>query len=179
MKQHQICEQDQLELDELRADLKDVRMVLGLKQEEVAARAGRSIDFIARQEQVQRISSQLSSLQRWAGAYDMRVEFGLEDFWLHSHDDSEMLTLFTMSRRFDADDWARLWVVSALRVLRLKRQLSPLTVARSIGATTGEAVTRWELEGHDPLVNRVFIHARAVQTRLTMQLWHRKDWKFG
>ena len=173
-----VDEQDAAELARVRAELTAWRQQLGMPLELLSESLGRNKEFVSSLEKGRRDSPYVASLQLWAGGLGMRVEFGLENFWLHSHADREMLALFAMSRPWGADEMGRLWLLAALSTWRQLQGVSLAHVATGLGMTQ-DAVRRWELESTDPVLKRAMATARMCGTRLTMSLWRRPDWTFG
>lgn len=175
---YQINASDSAEVESIRLMLREIREDNGETHQQVAARLGKEPDFIFDRENRRRDSPHLSSLQLWASAFDLRLEVNINNFWMHAWNEPEMQALYAMSRPFDAAPMLRLWTVSALGCWRRRLGIS----AREAGVRMGlspDAVTRWELESHDPLVNRMMVQARATGTWITFRLWHRDDWIFG
>lgn len=171
---------DRFELTLLRLELQRVREERGETCAQVEDRMGGGYcHFIYHQELGRSPSTKLSTLQRWAGAYDLRLEFQLQGFWLYSWDDAEMLSLYTMSRGFDAHSWQRLWLVAALRALRLRQGVSATEMAGRLGVTRRTTVTWWEVSSTDPFVQRVQQQARVLGSQVRLQLWGRDGWRFG
>jgi len=170
--------QDLDELDMLRNTLIIRRKALRVPLQQVSVALGRNEEFLSSLEKGRRDSPRLSSVQLWAKALRMRVEFSIDNFWLHAHVDKEMLALWSMSRPWDGDDWARLWLVSALAQWRVRQRVSFHHVATELGMSV-DAVRRWEIESTDPVLKRVMVAARACGTRVRMSLWERDDWTFS
>lgn len=172
--------EDIAELEAIRTKLTQARRVAGIGAGALSHKIGRATDFISRMERGVRDSPHMSSLQQWAGGLDMRVEFGVENFWLHAHGDQEMLALWAMSRQWGShgDAMLRLWLPAALRMLRIRKGISSDNVAMLLGLTPG-AITDWEAMSGDPVVKRAMMQARALGTRVTMTVWHREDWVFS
>lgn len=172
----QVAAEDQVELRNIRTQLTNLRQGSRVSQKQVERRIG-IFNFIKHAEEDRYPYPRLSTLQQWAAAYDLRLEVGLDNFWLHAWSDKEMLALYAMSRRFDAAPMLRLWVVSALRSWRQKVGVDSARLGGMLGIT-GTAVRTWEYESGDPGVDKVLIRARLLGTRVRVRLWSREDWIF-
>lgn len=164
--------------EDVKTALITYRRISGAAAKDLSLAHGRGEQFVYSMEKGLRDSPLLSSIQAWAATLDCRVEFGLENFWLHSHHDAEMATMYLASREWGADAMCRLWLVSALRQWRIKQGVDVEHLAPLLGVTNG-AVRDWEAGASDPVLKRVMVHARALGTRLTMQVWPRSKWTFG
>ena len=153
------------------------RRLLDVSAKELSLRSGRGEGFLYGLENQLRDSPLLSSLQDWAKVLGCRVEFGIENFWLHSHTDREMLTQYTMSRQWGEDVWMRQWLVSALRVWRIKQGMDVEHVAPLMGVSAA-GIRDWESQATDPVLKRLMLQARVLGSRLTLQLWQQEDWNF-
>jgi transcriptional regulator with XRE-family HTH domain len=168
---------DQAAFQQLREQLVQRRRDLGYTSIGASTKIGRGEQFVYGLEKGLRDSPLLSSLQAWAGGLDCRIEFGLQDFWLYVHRDPEMLMLYRTSRQWGADKLMRLWLISALRQWRIKCGIEAEAAAAQLGVTPG-AVRDWENDAGDPVLKRVMLVARTLETRLTMRLWTREQWCF-
>ena len=173
-----VDDSDAAALQGLREQLTARRKDAGVQLEALSEGLGRNKEFVSSLEKGRRDSPYVESLQLWAGGLGLRVEFGLENFWLYSHADREMLALYAMSRPWGADQMGRLWLLAALSTWRQLQGVSLGHVAAGLGMTV-DAVRRWELESTDPVLKRAMATARLCGTRLTMSLWERPDWTFG
>lgn len=171
-------ELDRLELEELRQALIEQRQERGVLAAHASVGAGLPNNFLCHMERSWNVGMQLSTLQKWAGIYDLRVEFMLDNFWMHAWNEPEMQALYAMSRPFDAAPMLRLWLVSALKCWRIRQGITSTDLAEVLKVTRG-GVMRWEADAHDPLVTRCFAQARATGTQLQLRLWRREDWRFG
>lgn len=174
---YQINTSDAIEVESIRLKLKKLREDNGLTHGQLGEKLGKAPDFVFDQENRRRDSPHLSTLQTWASAFDLRLEVNINNFWMHSWNDPEMQALYSMSRPFDAAPMLRLWSVSALGCWRRRMGIAAKEMAVRMGVSS-DAVTRWELDAHDPLMNRMMVQARATGTYITLQLWHRDDWIF-
>lgn len=163
-------------LDELRAGLKQRRLDLGLMLKEVGPRAGREGEFVSMLERGLAPSPEMASLQLWAGALDARIEFGLDGFWDVEHADPQVHWLQEMRRKWGKDAEMRLWLVAAIRSWRVEHQI-PIEVVSEGIRMDRDGAARWEWEATNPLIGRVMVTARLVQTRVTMSLVFKEDWQ--
>lgn len=170
--------EDQREVDQVVAVLREKREQLGITKSRMGLIICGNDDYVKRLETGFYGNSRVSLYQKWAAGLGFRLELGLENFWLHSWPAaSEMCALYAMSRPLDADDMARLWLVEAMRVWRLRHGVGDIQMANVLHVTQG-AVQTWEKDAHDPGIRRTFVHARAAGTRVTWTLWKREDWIF-
>ena len=171
--------QDLEEYAKIRDHLIRERRLSGKSGKELAARTGKGDGFLHGLEKQARDSPLLSTLQEWPPIFGYRIEFGLENFWLHGHSDQEMLTYYAMSRPWDADHrWQRQWLVAALKQWRVKQGVDVEVLAALLGVSSG-AVRDWEESSHDPVLKRAMLQARLLGTRVTMRLWKQDEWTFG
>lgn len=168
---------DREALESLRDQLREQRVQRGLSYESAGALVGRSINFLYEMENL-RSSLKMSSVQLWASIYDMRVEFGVADYWNFTWAHDELHLLYQFSRPFDAAKYQRLWLVSALQAWRERVGVSTHEVAYWLGLKDAHAVSEWERKAADPMMGRVMTQARLVRTSVTMKLWKREDWIF-
>lgn len=172
-------EEDVATLGALRDALRELRQARKLSAYRLSANVGRSDEFVSSLERALSYSPKMSSLQLWASGLDVRIEFGLEHFWLVPHaGSSEMLALYAMSRPWGADDHQRLWLVSALKAWRVNRGIDVAELAPGLG-TDMDSVWRWEYESTDPFIARAMWQARLTGTRVTFTLWRKDEWIFG
>lgn len=165
---------DERELFHLRRELLGWHHATGDTQRDMAARVGRSPNFIYDLEGGKSMPL-LSSLQQWARCFDLRLEPKVTAWGMLEPQKSAMdeyLMLVQMSRPFESDRWVRLQLVSKLVLVRHRMGLSAQDVAGKMGVTKSSVQT-WERTAHDPLVGKVFDYARAVGGRLTFTLWER------
>ena len=167
--------EDAAVLTQLQQVLKERRLALGLKIKEAAEIAGRHPEFVSMLERGLSPSPKLSSLQMWAGALDVRIDFQLDGFWDLEHDDSEMLWLDKMREPWGKDAEMRLWLIAALRAWRIANGIDMDVVAAGIGMHRNGAF-RWEWESTDPLFGRVAATARLMGTVLTMPIVLKEEW---
>lgn len=175
---YEIAASDQVEYDHLVYQLLKERNAREWTAEHTARKAGRGHDFVSQLERGRPDSSTFSSLQAWAMAFDMRIEPKFRNLDMIYVDDKLFRTMFMMSRKFDATDYIGMWVPTALKVWREATGVGVGVVAKRLGISN-DAVARWEKDAADPLIKRVFAHARATGTSLRLELWHRDDWIFG
>ena len=166
------------EIAGLRQRLIGIRLASGKPSSGACEAAGLPAEFMSRLETARRDSPKLSSLQKWAGALDYRVEFRIEDFWLYAHGAQEMLMWYAMSRPWGADAQMRQWLVSALGQWRVKKGMDVEDVAELMGVGVS-AVRDWEADSPDPLLKRAMWQARVTGTRVRLDLWRREDWVYG
>lgn len=169
---------DLAEIERLRQKLITIGNAAGRPVGDICEEAGLSREFISRMIKAKRDSPKISSLQQWAALLDHRIEFGIENFWLHAHGGQEMLVQFAMSRPWGADAHMRQWLVSALGQWRVKMRIDAEELAELMGIRA-EAVRDWEVDAHDPVLKRAMWQARVMRTRVTLDLWRREDWVFG
>lgn len=158
--------------------LRRIRLDAGIGAAPLSRQLGRNEEFISTLERRKNPSPMTSSLQQWAGGLGYRIEFGVENFWMFPHSDSEMRTWYAMSRAWGADKEMRLWLVSALRWWRIRKGIDVTQVAPQL-STDVDSVRRWEFEATDPMVARMFWQARVTGTRVTMQLYAKDEWIYG
>lgn len=171
-------QEDLDEIDRMREKLTQIRMSTGKTSQKICREAGAPSDFIARLEKERRDSPKTSSVQRWAGLLGVRVEFGIDRFWLYAHGGQEMLTVYAMSRQWGADDFQRQWLVSALGQWRVKKRIDVDDLAPLMGVKS-EAIRDWEADADDPVLKRAMWQARMTGTRVTLDVWRREDWIYG
>jgi len=169
---------DRAALESLRDQLRAERERRGLTYESAGALIGRSINFLYEMENL-RSSLKLSSVQLWASIYDMRVEFGLADYWNFTWAHDELHVLYQLSRPFDAANYQRLWLVCALQAWRERLGIHAAEVAYWMNLKDAHSVTEWERKSNDPMLLRVMAQARLTKTSVTMKLWKREDWTFS
>lgn len=169
--------EDRLALESLRDQLRDERRRRGLTYESAGALIGKSINFLYEMENL-RSCLKTSNLQLWASIYDLRVEFGIADYWNFTWAHDEVHLLYQMSRPFDAVKYQRLWLVSGLQAWRERMGIGAHEVAYWLGLKDSHAVTEWERKAADPMLLRAMAQARLTKTSITMKLWKREDWKF-
>jgi len=172
---YMIDAEDAAVLAQLQQALRARRLALGLKIKEAAELAGRHPEFVSMLERGVSPSPKLSSLQMWAGALDVRIDFQLDGFWDLEHDDSEMLWLDKMREPWGKDAEMRLWLIAALRAWRIANGIDMDVVATGIGMHRNGAF-RWEWESTDPLFARAAATARFMGTRLTMPIVLKEQW---
>lgn len=168
---------DFMELEMFRQTLIKERETRGILAAQASVAAGLPNNFLCQVEGLRRPGMQLSTMQKWAAIYDLRVEFVLDNFWMHAWNEPEMQALWAMSRPFDAAPMLRLWLVSALKSWRTRKGISSTDLAKVLKVTRG-GIMRWEADAHDPLIPRCFQQARATGTELKLRLWRREDWSF-
>ncbi len=162
----------------LREHLRQVREERKISAHSLSKKVGRGGEFVSDLEKGRARTPRLSTLQLWASGLDLRIEFGLRDFWLMSHVDREMLTMFTMSRAWGSgDEFMRRWLVLALRTWRVRRSIDVVTLAPQL-CTDNSSVWRWEEDSHDPFIARAMSQARFTGTRVTVSVWSQPDWIF-
>lgn len=171
-------ESDDAALTQLCARLRQVRLDAKVPAATLSRQLGRNEEFVTQLEVRKNKSPLMSSLQQWAGGLDMRIEFGVDNFWMFPHSDSQMRTYYAMSRGWGADDAMRLWLVSALRWWRIRKGIDVTDVAPDL-MTDVESVRRWEYESTDPMMARAMWQARATGTVVTMRLYTRDEWIYG
>lgn len=172
----QVTAEDNAELLKIRTQLINMRQGSRVSQRTLEDRIGIR-NFVKHCEEGRYEYPRLSTLQQWAAIYGLRLEIGLQDFWLHSWSDKEMLALYAMSRPFDAAPMLRMWVVAALRSWRQRLGVASEDLGLLLGIT-GQAVRTWESESGDPGVDKVLVRARLSGTRAEFKLWSREDWIF-
>lgn len=170
-------QQDEMELAQLYAQLRERREHLGVSGYRLALDNGLPTDFVRRLEDQVYANPQVGTLQRWARLFDLRLEVGLENFWLMSWPASTAMGLWAMSRPWGNDAYARLWLVSALRQWRERRGVSEGQMGQLLGVSS-QAVVLWEQDTVDPRLTRMMWQARLSGTRVTFTLWRRDDWIF-
>lgn len=168
---------DRLLLESVVAQLRQERIDQGKLQYALGVEVSGNDDFVVRLESHRHESPRLSAYQRWAHTLGLRVELGVDRFWLHSWSDPEMQAYYAMSRPWGAHDMGRLWLVSAVGLWRRRAGFSDDALGGLLGMT-GDGAARWERDAHDPYVRRVMWQARLTGTRVTMTLWRREDWVF-
>lgn len=169
--------QDQLEIDWVCQELRRRREALGVSAYRLALDNGLSDDFVRRLENQVYPNPHLGSLQQWARLFGLRLEVGLENFWLMSWPASTAMGLWAMSRPWPNDAFARLWLVSALRQWRERRGVGDRAMGDLLGVSA-QAVVLWEQDTVDPRLSRMMLQARLLGTRVTFGLWERGDWVF-
>lgn len=169
-------DEDRVELERLRDQLKAERTQRGWSYRRACQEIGRSRNLLYEMENL-KSALKMSSIQLWASIYGLRVEFQLADFWNFTWPHDEIMLLYQLSRQFDAWDYQRLWLVSALQVWRERMGITSSEVGYWMGVSAG-AVTEWERSTNDPLLLRVMTQARLTKTSVTMKLWKREDWIF-
>lgn len=181
---------DERELFHLRRNLMGWRVIEGLTQAQTAHRLGLSQYALNELEAGSNASNRLSRYQRWAAAFDQRIELELESlpdedgtYWdydspmMCANDDPEVAAMWTMSQRdFQAHTWQRMWIVAALAALRKQLEISSEEMGKRLNVT-GSAV--WAREKHlgDPMIQGLMQYARALGLRLRLRLMDRPDWE--
>jgi DNA-binding XRE family transcriptional regulator len=168
--------EDRAVLEGLRDELKAQRLQRNWTYGHAAAQVDRSHNFLYEMENL-RSGLKMDNLQLWASIYDLRIEFSLDGFWNFVWPHDELTMLYQLSRPFDAKDFQRLWLVSALQAWRERLGITSAEVGYWMGLTAG-AVTEWERTTSNPLMLRAMAQARMVKTSVTMKLWKREDWIF-
>lgn len=182
----ELHEDDEREMFRIRRELVGWHHVTpGFTQENMAKTLGKSTKFIHKLE-TGRVHYHLSSLQIWAGLFDLRVE---PKIWFEMQvGDSppsrtvpqglldEKAALWTMSRPFEAHSWSRLHAVSSLVVARYRLGVKTELLGKRLGIGAS-AVSGWERTSHDPFVSKLFTYARALGGRMVFNLVERRDWK--
>lgn len=172
---YDIHPEDVAALEQLRADLKQRRLDLGLMLKDTGPRVGREGEFVSMLERGLAPSPKMASLQLWAAAVDARIEFDLDGFWDIEHADPQVWWLDTMRAPWGKDAEMRLFLVAAIRSWRVEHQI-PIEVVSEGIAMDRDGAARWEWEATDPLIGRAMVTARLVQTRVTMSLVFKEDW---
>lgn len=167
------------EYTKIRMFLIDQRKLSGKSGAELGREAGKSEGFLHGLERQARDSPLVSTLQAWPQIFGYRIEFGFENFWLHAHSDQEMLTYYAMSRPWGAEhQWQRQWLTAALKQWRIKQGVDAEHLGDLMGISAG-GVRDWEENAQDPVLKRVMLQARSLNTRLTMRLWRQDEWTFN
>lgn len=169
---------DDAAIRDVREQLIKARDDIGISAPKLSARLGRSHDFVRGYEKRTEVAPQLSTMQTIAGGLGLRIEFGVENFWLYPHIDMVMLEQYARSRSWGADLQMRVWLVSALRLWRVRKGLDIAQLAPLL-STDVDTVGRWEDRSTDPLISRAMLQARVTQTRVTMRLYSRDEWIYG
>lgn len=169
--------QDQAEIEKIRDALTAARERSGVSGYQLALGNGLSTDFVRRLENSVYGNPQLGTFQQWARLLGMRLEPGLEHFWMMSWPTSTAVSLWAMSRPWPNDAMSRLWLVSALQQWRERRGISEGQMGQLLGVSA-QAVVLWEQDTLDPRLSRMMAQARASGTRVTLTLWRQDAWMF-
>lgn len=170
---------DEVELERIRIHLWKMRQEAGVSQEYLAKAVGRSEKWLGELEKSIG-HPHLSSLQDWAGFFDLRVQPNLElpDFAgisVPPFIDQQLHVLWSHAKQFDAAPWVRQWCVAELTWERCWRGISAAELSRRMGLSVS-AISGWERDGNDPLVSKIFNYARALGGYMKFDLVKRKDW---
>lgn len=130
-----------------------------------------------------KVKYRLSTLQMWAGVFDLRVQPVIHSWGIPQgaevpplrEQETEML--WRMARPFEAAKWVRMWVASALSLLRLRAGISPPELGERLGVAAS-SIYNWERTAHDPLVSKLFTYARGLGGHITFQLMERRDYQY-
>jgi transcriptional regulator with XRE-family HTH domain len=171
-------EHDALEVQQLREQLRTLRLLRGASQAELERQLGLPREFFSSLERGANPSPLVSTLQSWGRALDVRVEFEVQDLWRFHHGDQEFAAAFRRSRPWGADEAARRFLVVGVRQWRIARQMDVEHLAPLMGQA-GETIRGWESTSQDPLISRVMVQARASGTRVRMRTFTREEWFFG
>ena len=170
---------DAASLMELRLMLRDTRIAANISGYRLSKLLNRNMEFVSNLERTANTSPPfMSSLQAYAAGLDMRVEFGIDNFWMVPHIDKELANRYAASRPWGADEAFRHWFVWAVRAWRISRGIDVMELAPLLG-TDVASVRRWEHESRDPVMSRAMAHARHTGTRVTWRLWRKDEWIFG
>lgn len=178
-KKLELCDEDEQELSRIRKLLISLRQKSGFSHGRLALNAGHSEKWLFELEAGEG-HFRLSSLQDWAGCFDLRIHPNLElpdfaGFEVPHEIDTELQWLWGMAKQFDAASWVRAWSVAELRWERHWRGISAAQLGRDMGLSVS-AVSAWERDGSDPMVSRLMTYARALGGRMTFELIKRRDW---
>ena len=177
----EIHDDDEKELTRIRTQLLGLRNVAGISQQQLSVLAGRSHKWLNELEQAVG-HPHLSSLQQWAGVFDLRLEPKFSDLieWSPNGIPNQVLLNWQMSYRgsrpFRAYDWQRVHLISELVAYRHAAQVSATELSGRLGLSVS-AVSGWERDGNDPLVSKVFTYVRALGGSVTFALVGIADWK--
>lgn len=175
----EIHDDDERELKRIRRELLGWRHVCGVTQQQLAEKAGHSEKWVSELENG--IGHPfLSSLQDWAGAFDLRVqpELIVPDFAgteVPALVDTTLQAMWSMAQPFEAADWVRMWCISELVWERHWQGVSAAELGRRLNVSPS-AVPGWEKEAHDPLVSKLFTYARALNGKMIFHLIERDKW---
>lgn len=170
---------DEKELFRIRRELLGWRYVNNFTQRQVAQATGHSDKWIHELEQGMGHPF-LSSLQDWAGFFDLRVqpELRLPDFagfTVPEMASQELYSMWEMAKPFEAAQWVRMWCVAELTWERHWRGIPAAAMSRRLGLSPS-AVSGWERDAHDPLVSKLFTYARALGGDIMFHLIERSKW---
>jgi len=179
----ELHEDDEREMFRIRRELVGWHHVTSdFTQESMAQKLGKSAKFIHKLE-TGKVHYHLSSLQMWAGLFDLRVE---PKFWLNEGMDpchpvpqnliDEKAALWTMSRPFEAHSWSRLHTVANLVIARYRLGVKAELLGERLGVKSS-AVFGWERTSHDPFISKLFTYARGLGGYMTFCLIERRDWR--
>lgn len=168
---------DEMRLRHVHRELCAVRRSLGVSGYAASKGMNGNDGWVLRLEKNTYPNPQVSTYQMWAQSLGLRLEVGLDNFWLYSWPQSEMQTLYAMSRPWGAHAFARMWLVSALKVWRLRQGLRHKDVAATMGITESASMC-WESTTEDPTVFRLLNQARAVGTRVSWRLYAKDEWVY-
>lgn len=177
----ELHEDDHRELFRIRRELVGWHHATRTTQARMAALMGLS-DSGVHELETGKVKYRLSTLQMWAGVFDLRVQpvitsgaaWTVEVPLLRQQ---ETETLAVMARPFEAVKWVRLWTVSQLSLLRLSQGVSTHEMASRLGLSVS-AILNWERTAHDPLVAKLFTYARGLGTPITFKLIERRDYQY-
>lgn len=177
-KVYPLDEQDTAQMDTVRAVLRQARLDLGAKPQELSIQAGRNYEFVRTLERPGGAVPLASSLQVWGHVLNLRIEFDVLNLWRFAHYDPEFALEHRLSRPWSAHAQARRFLVSSLRQFRIARFLDVETVAPAMGVA-GESVRNWEQESVDPSLSRAMATARVLGTRVQFSVFTKDEWIFG
>lgn len=175
-------EEDHRELFRIRRELVGWHHATGTTQARMSALMGISDSGIHKLE-TGKVKYRLSTLQMWAGVFDLRVQPVIhaggipQEVEVPPLREQETDMMWRMARPFDAAKWVRMWTVSALSLLRLRAGISPPEMAQGLGLRTS-SVYNWERTAHDPLVSKLFTYARGLGGSITFELMERRDYQY-
>lgn len=178
----EIDEADERELERIRTHLVQCRHNAAISQNQLSVLARRSHKWLNELEQGIG-HPHVSSLQQWAGMFDLRLEPRFWDLVEWGPDDipDEVLLNWQMSYRasrpFRAYEWQRVHLVAELVAYRYAAGVSAADLSRKLGLSVS-AVSGWERDGNDPLVSKVFTYVRALGGSVTFQFVKQGDWKY-
>lgn len=161
---------DVARLVQFRQKLRAVREGRGISAAQLSRDMGRSVEAASAFERGERASPLVSTLQVWAAALDLRMEFSLEGWTDLGYSDPRTEALFKASRPWDAHDQMRMWLVSALRTWRVAKGIDVVELATLMGASESKPIRDWEANSRDPMLFRATWQARCMGTAVSWEL---------